>query len=268
MEGPPTPSSAMVSAIRPPRVGERDPARARAGVPQHVGRALAHDPGQHLVRGRRRRRPTSSTVVAIPAASSARRAPSSSSARVGARIASTAWRTSTSACRPICSMSAACSAAASGSLRRQPAYGLGLDHHHRERVAEQVVQVAGEALPLLGDRDPRQLRPGTPQLGHRVEQRGERRVRHAGQQHHEALGPHPARLVRRRPPTPPTSTRPRRPGSRAPASARAAPPPTRWPAAPTWAATGCCRGSLRRRSRPPTSTARRRPAGRATEVRR
>ena len=39
----------------------------------------------------------------------------------------------------------------------QAPYHLGLHHDQRQRVAEQVVQVAGEAQPLLGDRGLREL---------------------------------------------------------------------------------------------------------------
>ena len=69
---------------------------------------------------------SASMVAAMPAASRASRAPSSSSGRVGARIASTACRTSSRAVRPTRSMSAACSAAASGSVAtsRRTAWAL------------------------------------------------------------------------------------------------------------------------------------------------
>ena len=58
--------------------------------------------------------------------------------------------------------------------RRQPARRLRLDHHHRQRVAEQVVQVAGEPQPLLGDRGTGQLLPGLAQLADHLVQRQER----------------------------------------------------------------------------------------------
>ncbi len=39
----------------------------------------------------------------------------------------------------------------------QSAYGRGLDDHDRQRVAEHVVQVAGDSLPLVGHRDDSEL---------------------------------------------------------------------------------------------------------------
>ena len=41
--------------------------------------------------------------------------------------------------------------AASGRVRQVAASGAGLDHHHADRVGDDVVQLAGDAGPLLGD---------------------------------------------------------------------------------------------------------------------
>ena len=46
----------------------------------------------------------------------------------------------------------------------EPAGQLGLDRDHRQAMSEQVVEVAGKALALLGDRHPRQLGPSLLEL--------------------------------------------------------------------------------------------------------
>ena len=51
-----------------------------------------------------------------------------------------------------------------GAVGQQPAGELGLDRDHRQRVAEQVVQVTGEALALGGDRGAGQLGAGLAEL--------------------------------------------------------------------------------------------------------
>ncbi|GAA3071099.1 hypothetical protein GCM10020254_13610 [Streptomyces goshikiensis] len=70
---------------------------------------------------------------------------------------------------------------------RDPAGHLRLHHDHREGVAQQVVQVAREAQPLLVDRRPGQLLPGVPQFTHGLGQGEDGRgdgARHQGPVHH------------------------------------------------------------------------------------
>jgi hypothetical protein len=60
--------------------------------------------------------------------------------------------------------------------------GLGLDHHHGQGVAQQIVQVTGETQPLLGDGVPRQLLAGVPELSDGTEEGEDRRGDEAGEQ--------------------------------------------------------------------------------------
>jgi hypothetical protein len=52
-----------------------------------------------------------------------------------------------------------------GALRKHPPGQFGLECYHRQRVAEQIVEVSSEALPLLGDRQPGQFGPRGAELG-------------------------------------------------------------------------------------------------------
>ena len=95
----------------------------------------------------------------IPAATRAARAPVE---LVGERRADgspgTASRTSLSACRvTVLNVVPAPTCARRGSLSTSLRRQLGLERDQGERVAEQVVQVAGDPQPLLGDGEPGEL---------------------------------------------------------------------------------------------------------------
>lgn len=81
---------------------------------------------------------------------------------------------------------------------RDPAGGLGLHDDHREGVAEQVVQVAGEAQPLLVHGGPGQFLPGVAELLDRLRQGQDGGGDHARQQGSvgDAQGVHAARPSR------------------------------------------------------------------------
>ena len=135
----------------------------------------------------------------MPAASSARRAPSSSSSRVSARIA-------VDGLPHLVQRLASDSLDVPGVLggRRRVAVGeatycLGLDHHHRQGVPEQVVQVAGEPLALLGDRASSQLLPGPPQLLDRLDEPEKAGARHPRRAAPRSPGSRCAMATRRRP---------------------------------------------------------------------
>ncbi len=163
----PTPSSATVSRNRPSTSVTSTRQRARARVAQHVGHALAHDPGQRSAAAAEPGGPRAPWPGSRPRRARVR-APSSSSAQGRADgIASTVSRM-----RPAPAGRRARCRRRVRPPRRGPCGASrrtgGLDHHHRQRVPEQVVQVAGEALALLGDGDLGELRASTPELSHRA----------------------------------------------------------------------------------------------------
>jgi hypothetical protein len=72
---------------------------------------------------------------------------------------------------------------------------LGLQRDDRQRVAEQVVQVAREALALVGDREARHLRAGFHQLAVGTHDLAHRDHRCADAQQAEGLSPRRARVA-------------------------------------------------------------------------
>ena len=152
----------VVARPRRSRPDSATPHRVARRVPHHVGDALAHRPGEQLpVAGRARRRRRSGRSAAMPAA--VERLPGGgelAGQRDAARCPTTVARTSASASRASRSTSAtsvrARSTAGPGDGLEQPAGQLGLDRDHGQRVAEDVVHVAGQPVALL------RRRPGRP----------------------------------------------------------------------------------------------------------
>ena len=174
-------------------VTQLEPAPTGAGVPQHVGGALADHPGERLVGLRRER-----TVVGRDLRADPRGVEGSAGAvellvqgQRAHRVHGLAHfiQCVASDALDVLSVFRGCGRVAVG----EPTYGLGLDHHHRQRVPQQVVQVPGESLALLGDCSAGQFLPGPLQLLDRLDQAKEAGARHPREQYHEALAPDAAR---------------------------------------------------------------------------
>ena len=169
---PPRPSS----SISIQRRAERDRAVAGPGVAHHVGDAFAHDPAEQLVQPRvddvdrtgqlgLRLRPPAAPRGRSPARRPAsRRGSRHGGADVGQRAAASAARPRRSPGGPL--------RVALG----QPSGEAGLDRDRGQRVAEQVVQVAGDAGALVLGGQPGDLGAGRGELDVRPDDREERRT--------------------------------------------------------------------------------------------
>ena len=183
--------SSSTSSATPSGGGERDRAGARAAVAHDVRGRLAHGPGQQaLDLGRQPSGASPRRGSRCPAAASAVRAPSSSSASASRAVAADrlAHLGQRLPGRPAATSVELRRAPGAGSRRRSFAASSLLSAISGERVAEQVVEVAGDAQPLLLDGEPGELLACGAQLAVRLGLAAERGHQQADGEDREHVG--------------------------------------------------------------------------------